>query len=139
MEFSKSPGCAGKLGNASLPGSSRLHLKRQIAVCLVAFAAFAAVAQDAPTAAKPDAVKPASATPPPDTAGKTPDPQTKAQSDAAAAAQRKQQIAETTAQLLKLANDLKEEVNKTDKDTLSLAVIRKADEIEKLAHSVQDQ
>jgi len=39
--------------------------------------------------------------------------------------------------LLKLATDLKAEVDKTTKDTLSLNVIRKADEIERLAHNVK--
>jgi len=53
--------------------------------------------------------------------------------------QRKRQIADEGAQLLKLATDLKAEVDKTTKDTLSLAVIRKADEIEKLAHDVKEK
>jgi hypothetical protein len=52
--------------------------------------------------------------------------------------QRKMQIADESAKLLKLATDLKAEVDKTTKDTLSLTVIRKADEIEKLAHSVKE-
>ena len=38
-----------------------------------------------------------------------------------------------------MATDLKAEVDKTTKDTLSLSVIRKADEIEKLAHSVKEK
>jgi hypothetical protein len=50
----------------------------------------------------------------------------------------KKQLAEESAKLLKLATDLKAEVDKTTKDTLSLTVIRKADEIEKLAHSVKE-
>lgn len=54
-------------------------------------------------------------------------------------AQRKKQIADDSARLLALATDLKVEVDKTTKDTLSLAVIRKADEIEKLAHQVKDK
>jgi hypothetical protein len=41
--------------------------------------------------------------------------------------------------LLKLATDLKTEVDKTTKDTLSLGVIRKADEIERLAHDVKEK
>jgi hypothetical protein len=67
------------------------------------------------------------------------DQQSKAQSFAAANAERKKQIAEDTAKLLKLANDLKSEVEKTNKDTLSLNVIRKADEIERLAHNVKEK
>jgi len=54
-----------------------------------------------------------------------------------ASAQRKKQIADQSAQLLQLATDLKAEVDKTTKDTLSIRVIRKADAIEKLAHTVK--
>jgi len=57
----------------------------------------------------------------------------------AANAARKKQIAEDSAKLLKLATDLKAEVDKTTKDTLSMNVIRKADEIEKLAHDVKEK
>ena len=56
----------------------------------------------------------------------------------AANLERKHQIADDSARLLKLASDLKTEVDKTSKDTLSLGVIRKADEIEKLAHTVKE-
>ncbi len=54
-----------------------------------------------------------------------------------ARAERKRQVAAQSALLLKLATDLKAEVDKTDKDTLSLDVIRKAGEIEKLARDVK--
>jgi hypothetical protein len=47
------------------------------------------------------------------------------------------QIYDDGANLLKLANTLKAEVDKTTADTLSLAVIRRADEIEKLAHKMR--
>lgn len=57
----------------------------------------------------------------------------------AANLERKKQIADDSAKLLKLATDLKAEVDKTSKDTLSLGVIRKAEEIEKLAHSVKEK
>lgn len=50
---------------------------------------------------------------------------------------RQKQIYDETANLLKLANILKTEVDKTSADTLSLNVIRRADEIEKLAHSMR--
>lgn len=46
-------------------------------------------------------------------------------------------IAEQSASLLKMAMALKAEVDKTTQDTLSIQVIRKADEIERLAHSVR--
>ncbi|MGA9672064.1 MAG: hypothetical protein WBQ94_22825 [Terracidiphilus sp.] len=63
----------------------------------------------------------------------------KAKDPEAANAARKKQFADDTAKLLKLATDLKLEVDKTSKDTLSLNVIRKADEIEKLAHDVKER
>ena len=43
----------------------------------------------------------------------------------------------TARDLLKMANSLKVEVDKTTQDTLSLAVIRQAEEIEKLAHKMR--
>jgi DNA-binding transcriptional MocR family regulator len=49
----------------------------------------------------------------------------------------KTKIAGDTARLLQLATDLKAEVDKTTKDTLSVNVIRKADQIEKLAHDAR--
>ena len=57
----------------------------------------------------------------------------------AANAERKKQIADDSERLLKLATDLKTEVDKTSKDTLSISVIRKADAIEKLAHDVKEK
>jgi hypothetical protein len=65
--------------------------------------------------------------------------QTQKQSFEAANAERKKQINAESAKLLKLAIELKAEVDKTDKDTLSIGVIRKADAIEKLAHSVKEK
>ena len=50
--------------------------------------------------------------------------------------QRKQQISDEGTQLLAMAVALKAEVAKTNKDVLSIKVIRKADEIERLAHNV---
>jgi IS30 family transposase len=44
-----------------------------------------------------------------------------------------------TEKLLKLATELKESVDKTTESTLSLDVIKRAEEIEKLAHSVKDK
>jgi len=44
-----------------------------------------------------------------------------------------------TEKLLKLATELKESVDKTNENTLSVDVVRKAEEVEKLAHSVKDK
>jgi nitric oxide reductase activation protein len=52
---------------------------------------------------------------------------------------RQKRLVEDTEKLLALATDLKEQVDKTTKDTLSVDVIKKADEIEKLAHSVKER
>jgi len=64
---------------------------------------------------------------------------TQKQNSTADNADRRTQIAEDSAKLHQLAVELKAEVDKTTKDTLSLGVIRKANEIEKLAHSVKDE
>jgi hypothetical protein len=57
----------------------------------------------------------------------------------AANLERKRQIETDTAELLKLAKELKSAVDKTDRDTLSIEVIRKAELIEKLAHGVKEK
>jgi hypothetical protein len=44
-----------------------------------------------------------------------------------------------TEKLLKLSSELKEYVDKTDENMLSVEVVKKAEEIEKLAHSVKDK
>jgi hypothetical protein len=44
-----------------------------------------------------------------------------------------------TDKLLKLSVELKEFVDRSDENVLSLDVIKKAEEIEKLAHSVKDK
>jgi hypothetical protein len=44
-----------------------------------------------------------------------------------------------TDKLLKLAVELKDYVDKSNANVLSLEVVKKADEIEKLAHSVKDK
>ena len=49
----------------------------------------------------------------------------------------KREILDQSANLLKLANSLKAEMDKTTQDTLSVTVIRQADEIEKLAHKMR--
>ena len=52
---------------------------------------------------------------------------------------RQKRLVADTDKLLLLATDLKAKVDKSTKDTLSLDVIKKADEIEKLAHSVKER
>ncbi len=57
----------------------------------------------------------------------------------AANLERKRQLTEDSALLLKLAGELKLEIEKTPKDTLSLSMIRKTEDIERLARSVQQK
>lgn len=52
---------------------------------------------------------------------------------------RQKRLVADTDKLLALATDLKAQVDKTDKEILSVDVIKKADEIEKLAHSVKER
>jgi nitric oxide reductase activation protein len=51
--------------------------------------------------------------------------------------ERQADLKRDTEKLLKLATELKESVDKTTEGTLSLDVVKKAEEIEKLAHSVK--
>jgi hypothetical protein len=67
------------------------------------------------------------------------DSQSKKQGFEKANVERKKQIADDTSKLLELATQLKAEVDKTSKDTLSLNVIKKAGSIEKLAHGVKEK
>jgi len=53
--------------------------------------------------------------------------------------QRQQQIVDDTAKLVQLAQQLKDEVEKSSKNALSVSVVKKADEIEKLAKAVKDK
>lgn len=52
---------------------------------------------------------------------------------------RQQDIVKDTAKLLTLAQELKVEVDKSNKDQMSMSVIKKAEEIEKLAKSVKEK
>jgi hypothetical protein len=51
--------------------------------------------------------------------------------------QRQAELKRDTDKLLKLSTELKEYVDKSNENVLSLDVIKKAEEIEKLAHSVK--
>jgi hypothetical protein len=54
-------------------------------------------------------------------------------------AERQKQLAADTDRLVSLSEALKEQVNESDKNILSLDMIRKAEEIEKLARSVKER
>jgi hypothetical protein len=53
--------------------------------------------------------------------------------------ERQTALRKDTEKLLKLATELKEYVDKTNENMLSMDVVKKAEEIEKLAHSVKDK
>ena len=63
----------------------------------------------------------------------------KKQSSDAATAGHKHQVSDDTSRLLELATQLKAEIDKAGKDTLSINVIRKAESIEKLAKGVKEE
>lgn len=52
---------------------------------------------------------------------------------------RQAQLLADTERLYQLTQELKQEVDKSNKDTLSVAVIKKAEEVEKLARSVKER
>jgi hypothetical protein len=56
-----------------------------------------------------------------------------------AAKERVAALKHDTDKLLKLSQDLKDSVDKADENVLSLDVIKRAEEIEKLAHSVKEK
>ena len=115
-----------------------------VTVMVATAGAFRLSSQTAPQEPSQDSSKPSAL---PD-ANRAPDtkavatvhqPQVASKTVGGAGVQRRQEISDDSAKLLKMASDLKAEVDKTNKDTLSLGVIRKAEEIEKLAHSVRDK
>lgn len=125
----------------SAPPGARRHLVRAFA-CLLGLAFLATTYEHSaqtPNLNKPILLPEANRPPDPNDQMQMRDQQTKKQNFEAANTERKRQINEDSAKLLKLATDLKTEVDKTSKDTLSLGVIRKADEIERLAHNVKEK
>ena len=69
----------------------------------------------------------------------TTDPHRLEQQEDARSTERQKRLVADTDKLLALATDLKQQVDKTNKNILSVDVIKKADEIEKLAHSVKER
>jgi hypothetical protein len=54
-------------------------------------------------------------------------------------AERQDEIKRDSDKLLKLATELKEYVDKSNENILSIEVVKKAEEIEKYAHSVKEK
>jgi hypothetical protein len=149
MNFVNCSGCKLRRTGTSL-SDSRLWIRwGLLPACLCLFASLPAAAQTQALTPSPPggalrmdkADDPTPINQPPDaiTQMRMHEQQAKQQNYAQANIERKKQIADDSAKLLKLATDLKAEVDRTNKDTLSLTVIRKADEIERLAHSVKEK
>ena len=66
-------------------------------------------------------------------------PEVQKEMEKRANAQRQAELKRDTERLLKLSTELKDYVDKTNENVLSLEVIKKAEEIEKLAHSVKSK
>lgn len=114
----------------------RQQMWRQVCVGVAFAAALTCVAQDGHPAAKPAAPPPQSSSAAPQAAsGETQAQPPKESSDN----EGKKQISAESTQLVAMAVALKAELDKTNKDVLSLNVVRKADEIEKLAHTVKEK
>lgn len=67
------------------------------------------------------------------------DPHRAEMQEKARSVDRQKRLVADTDKLLALATDLKQQVDKTNQNILSVDVIKKADEIEKLAHSVKER
>lgn len=70
---------------------------------------------------------------------KTADASDKAAAPKSPAEARQAQLLADTERLYQLTQELKQEVDKSNKDTLSISVIKKAEEVEKLARSVKER
>lgn len=110
-----------------------------VAIAIVMMFGHAAPAPQAPSMDKPYLMPQANRLPDKNEQMQMHEQQDKKRNYEAVNAARKKQIAEDAARLLQLATELKAEVDKTNKDTLSLNVIRKADTIERLAKGVKEK
>jgi hypothetical protein len=127
---------------SNTPQARRFRPARRIftgTASLVAVATLMAFAQQSPNPCKPIILPEANRPPDKNAQMNMQDQQSKKNSFEAANQERKRQIADDAAKLLQLATELKAEVDKTDKDTLSVNVIRKAESIEKIAKGVKDK
>jgi hypothetical protein len=133
MQYLANPDYSPNLSTVAPLGLARKILTGRAWFMLAFLAGFSCVAQEGnpPCGAKAPAPAPAASQ-------AAPAPQ-QSKRPASAAGDPKKQLSDQSAQLLAMAIALKSEVDKTSKDTLSVAVIRKADEIEKLARSVKEK
>jgi hypothetical protein len=95
--------------------------------------------QDASSRQQPPLPRPPMTQPgvPNDESGPNIPPQVQKDMEKRANEQRQAELKRDTDRLFKLSTELKDYVDKTNSNVLSLEVIKKAEEIEKLAHSVR--
>jgi len=86
---------------------------------------------------QPQPVPPRLGLPQPDESNPSIPPQIQKDMEKKANEQRQAELKRDAERLLKLSTELKEYVDKSNQNILSLDVIKKAEEIEKLAHSVK--
>jgi hypothetical protein len=89
-------------------------------------------------AQQPEVPVAATPTAPPNAQSPVPGKPDKPQTAGDSASAQKQEIAKESADLLKMATALKIAVDKTNQDTLSIAVVKKAGEIEQMARKARN-
>ena len=110
-------------------------MHRTLAVVLLCFSVFqASPSHQPPQLPTPPITQPGA---PNDETGPNIPPQVQKDMEKRANEQRQVELKRDTDRLLKLSTELKDYVDKTNQNVLSLEVIKKAEEIEKLAHSVR--
>ena len=114
-------------------------------ICLAAFGSLALAVWPLQQTATPDKTAPGTSVPP-NAATQSNEPanaqmpaKEQQQIQEGAPTEQPKKVADEVSDLLKLATDLRTEVDKTSEGALSVAVIRKADEVEKLSHELRDK
>lgn len=123
-----------------------MRMPPAISRCLLfSFLIAGTFADAAPQSTTPPAqtqARPTSPGPPTLDGSTEPDPMTRRVTEQQALkrnTQRQDQIISDSAKLLALAQELKVEVDKSNKNTLALNVVKKAEEIEKLSKSIKER
>lgn len=127
------------------PGPNRIHWVFLLAIAGICFCS-AATGQQGSVSAPAQSAAPASSDSPKQDPPAKPEPPKDQKPAAAADAKpmtpeeaRQAQIVADTNKLFELAQELQAEVAKSSKNTLSLAVVKKAAEVEKLAKSLKER
>jgi hypothetical protein len=122
-----------KRKDSAMMVADRLRCAGAIAVLALAATHFGWAQAASPTASSAPALVD------PGPAGDAPPLDMQASQERLRSTARQKQLEADSDKLVAMANELKVAVDKSNKDTLSLDVIRKADAIEKLAHAVKEK